>query len=50
MEKKRERDREGGGGVVAGVNESAVDLQFYCYALSLSIMVALPFIKRLEGI
>lgn len=49
MEKKRERDREGGWGV-GGVNESAVDLQFYCYALSLSIMVALPFIKRLEGI
>ena len=38
----------GGGG--GGVNESAVDLQFYCYELSLSNMVALPFIKRLEGI
>lgn len=46
MEKKRERERRGEG----GVNESAVDLQFYCCELSLSNMVALPFTKRLEGI
>ena len=42
MEKKRERERERGEGGAGGVNESAVDPQFYCYELSLSNMVALP--------